>query len=1151
MKDLARGEQEQIVWKEMRALVKQGYINEKEYRRFMVAYEQYQKDKSESLITKEAISKPVHQQTKQQSKTEVLKQTEKAVKQSKPQPKTQTPEQARERNITWGLILGVIFLLIGGLVAATSTWELMSPLLKVFTLFGVSLFFFGLSVVSSKLLKIEKTAFAFLTLGSLLIPITVIAIGFFELFGTYLSLTGEGRYLLGIIGTLLPLPLYMRIGHKHQSKLFVWITYIFLSLLVGFLVASTKVNIDVFYLLIMVYNGLMLFGYHRFKAKKILDLFIKELPRFAQLNLVLSTLLMLFVFEQELFYSFNILLTAALYMGMVFTYNTKEYQFVFSALFAYGTYQLTENSWLVEIDLVIFAIIGALYLVFAKLVRSETFLSKMFHYTSAVISFCAFIYISYQGLVLRADEGSIVLLAAYLVITFTYIYLAEITKNQLFQWLAAIFLLYATGLQLTDIVTDAVDVLSPQLFMFFFNGLGFLLIATGKARKYTKNIQVSVYYLSLAAIFFSMLYGFLEEAFLEVCLMLLLAGFLALYVIKTRSKTEQQVATWLNPITWFMALFILYPWSMDKLPNYQITFGIAFHLAITGLILLGISVLWRKLKRNYLDNATFYTGQVSYLLGLLQLLDGYNVQINEDFLRPLTLVIGIIVFVWLVRRTAYSLFWGLVSLTSLAFYISLISSFQLESFEAIVIYLLFAPVLLLAVERLGGKRNPNLKPYFFWLAHIIQPVFILLLLLDQIGQSSINPVLLFIPLLLYIYSSVWKQKEWEKKLLLYGGMTVVALITATHMAYYEILNRIPGVYGWFITSIFFLVAWLFVTDTWKKRLEWYIIPFVNYGLWMFVTIKETVLLMEIIPVFLFVVISLFFWHRRSWTFGIIIPLSVTFLFWELQRYLLEDYFLILISVISFVVLTAIGRLLFKSPYNFNQKVIQLDWYSITAVGYLVYMLSFMDHETNVWIEALPTLMFTVWLLVQKNRLKRSIVRKTITTVAIISVLPAYFLIYGEYEGYLPELFHAEVIALPFLLIPIILSRKTWKGYSQVMTHVQTASLLLVTIYLVIDAIQGHTIGDALLIGSLSLLSVLVGMQLRIKSYFFIGVGTLLFNLIYQTKPYWGNMPWWGYLLIAGLLLIGLASYNEWRKQKSEIKLEKKLKRILSKLREWS
>lgn len=72
------------------------------------------------------------------------------------------------------------------------------------------------------------------------------------------------------------------------------------------------------------------------------------------------------------------------------------------------------------------------------------------------------------------------------------------------------------------------------------------------------------------------------------------------------------------------------------------------------------------------------------------------------------------------------------------------------------------------------------------------------------------------------------------------------------------------------------------------------------------------------------------------------------------------------------------------------------------------------------------------------------------------------------------------------------------------------------------------------------------MQYRIRCYFFVGILALAFNILIQTKPFWGSLPWWAYLIISGSILIGLASFNEWQK-KNEKKL---LKDKLDKFKDW-
>ncbi|MFP3340514.1 hypothetical protein R0J91_21220, partial [Micrococcus sp. SIMBA_131] len=58
---------------------------------------------------------------------------------------------------------------------------------------GIAAVFFGISWLSGHKLRIEKTAFSFLVLGSLFLPIVVFSAGYFQLFGEWLSVSGAGN----------------------------------------------------------------------------------------------------------------------------------------------------------------------------------------------------------------------------------------------------------------------------------------------------------------------------------------------------------------------------------------------------------------------------------------------------------------------------------------------------------------------------------------------------------------------------------------------------------------------------------------------------------------------------------------------------------------------------------------------------------------------------------------------------------------------------------------------------------------------------------------------------------------------------------------------------------------------------------------------
>ncbi|SHN10678.1 hypothetical protein [Gracilibacillus kekensis] len=1150
--DILQSEREKIVGQEMVKLLKQGYLSEEEFMRVMNSYKQYVNDQEQELadihtVIRETDSEINNKEDKQQLaiNKEVSNKKEPEIKQKvKPQ---KSKEQIRERNITWLLILGVAFLLISGLVVATSTWEQMGALLKVVTLVGVSVFFLGLSGISSSVLKIEKTAFAFLTLGSLLFPIAIIAIGYFGLFGDYLTLTGEGKYLLGIICTLLPLPLYARNAVKNNSRLFVWIFFLFMSCFAGFVVAAMNVSVDLFYFLIMVYNAVLLYGYHRYRHLESIRLFMKELPAYAQLNLVISTLLMLFVYNDSLFYSFNVLLTALIYISMVYVYNTKSYQLVFSGLFAYGVYQFTENSWLQSVDLFVYGLLGAAYLVFAYLMRKDAYLAKVFHYTSGVISLFAFIYISYQGLLIRGNEQSWTLLFAYLTIAGTYIYLSSITTRQVFRWLASIFI-FTSGLELWDLMFESF--LSIQLFSFIFASLLFIWIGDRTKLSYLQTIKTSTYYLSIIVMLLAIVYGLILETYFEASFMFLISGCLALIVTKSRSNTTKQIGLWSHAISWLLAFIVLYPEIISRFMTYYNELNIAFHTAIAGILLLVISLIWKKANNVLLAETTFYTGQASYLMAMFLLLVNYP--INEEFVRPALLLIGIGVFVWLVRYARVGPLWLLVAVITVSFYASLIRTFAIEEFEAIMWYIMFAPVLLIVIGRVAGKVTKELKIYFFWFAHFILIMIITSILADYMFEQLLHPTILVIPFILYLYSMVIMSEEWEKKVFLYAAMSMVPFLVTANVAYYNLEQYVSISYSLIVSTVLFFVAWLFVRPIWKKRVEWYMIPFANYSLLMVIAVEQITHVIELMIIVGFLLLNLYLLHIRKWLNVLVLPLLLTILMWNRQSYIDNDLSMFIISIGSFIVLLVAGRIFYQTLVEIVSKKWMIDWYSVVAVLYLGYSLNFAESIGIVWIRILPYVLLAIWLFLQANRIQQQLMQKVFITSAGISLLPAYYIILQEYLVHISDLFHAELMVLPILILSIVMEKKTWKNHKRIMSQVQTVILVLITVYLVVDAIQSNTVWDALIVGTLSLVALLIGMSFQIKSYFFVGLGTLLFNVIYQTKPYWGNMPWWGYLLIAGITLITIASYNEWTKQRqTEGKLIKKFKQLMNRLKEWN
>ncbi|MYL30399.1 hypothetical protein GLW03_11250 [Halobacillus halophilus] len=1106
----------------------EGYIDDETYT-YVKKQDQQYKEALALRIERQGASDPV--------KNERPKPAE-PVKKVK---KQKSPEEVRERNITWSLILGVALLLMTGVIIATSQWDQLGPGAKLTAIIGVSLFFFALSYGTKRVLGIEKTAFAFLTLGSLLIPVAVLAAGYFELFGRYYSMDGEGRYILGMAGALIPLPLYIRHALVYRSRLYVWIALIFMSMTAAFTAGALPVGTDGFYLIVMMYNAALLGGYIRFSKQKRWQLFTRELPVYTQLHLVLSTLFMLFFFEEEVFHSFNLLLTAAMYMAMVFVYGTKEYQFVFSAMLAYAVYQLVEHTPLQQVEEVLLPAAGLLYLGFAYAVKQQGFVKKMFHYISGVVSICAFIYITFQSLQLRAEQDSWLLLAAYIIIMLNYLLLAVVSGRTIFKYLTPVFYMISAA-QLWSLIDGG----PMYLFVYFAAAVLCLVPGLWGKGRWIQPVQFSSFFISLLAMAACITLAWTMEAYGHLSLQFLVSSALAVAVYKKGAEEDWRwTAQWFHPTALLISMILIYQPMTDGIPGYGDGFGYSFHLACSGLLLFAGAGGWRFVKEKPLEIKTFYIGQGTYITAMALLL--FDPLVDPIFVRPLLLFIGLFVTYGLTVYGKKASLWIFPALTTAGFYLSLISPLPLAGFEEALIYSLFAPVLLLVIADKG--KVLGLGPSFYRLAHGMLPVIIGLMWLTTLGTEGVHPLFFLVPLVVYSWSARRAEREYGRRYMLYAAAFLVYVSVYTLSAQWGLWTAVPGEYAFMITTVILGMVWAVLSPSWRKRLDWFLIPFSIVGLALMMSRSGPTASFEIALMSAYVVITLVLIHFRRWWYVLFLPLLLTLLMWDNIGQMWGRDVLIPVLAAAAVLVYVAGWYLFRSLIPSRQKV---DAYAFTALMYIGFLTIYTAGFGNVWVEGLPLLLTGAWMMGSASRWKRPLFDKVSYTVGSACFYGAYLWVLAGYRAYVPDLLEAELYTLPLLFVLYLLRKRTWHEYRGMMNHVQSALLLFIAAYLVSDAILSHTIWDAWIIGGLSVLSMLAGMQLKIKSYFFTGMGVLIFNVIYQTKPYWGRAPWWVYLLTAGLLLIGTASYNEWQKQQSgkEKPVERKLKKWWLSLKQW-
>lgn len=1019
-----------------------------------------------------------------------------------PKKSIKTEEQIRERNITWLLNLGVILLLIGGLYVATSNWATMSNITKAGSIGLISILFYGIAFVSKKVLRIDKTAFAFLILGSLFLPIFLLSIGWFQLVGTYLSIFGDGRYLFGMLSSFLVLPVYVLLGRRLSSRLFVWFAYLAMLIGMGFLIASFRVEEDSFFLGMTLFQALLLLIYHRTKANENLKLFTREFVYFAQLNLILTTLLMLVLYHSNAYLGFNLILTAIIFLSMVYVTGKKEYHFVFSAMLVFGVYQFVQFSFLSELSTIIYAILGFVFLLVPRMLDDGYPWKRIFTFTSGVVSGLAFLFITFEAILIKWGTPSFTLLLSYVAIAGNFLYLSNTIKKWLFRYLTAVFMSIAflEGLLL---INEKVDLRPFVLFVFMIGFIMFTVFGVFAKVKYLDCVQqpardIGWFYMGTALYAALVMY-----AWWELGVILLFISLCAFLSLKNENRTAfKPLAEWLVPIAVGLGVVAFgEEWRLVS-EFYNQEWGVPTHFIISALVLLAIHIRIRNIKAFYVAHV-FYT--IAILLGLV-------LPINEDWVRPLIFIGGIGMYAMLYNVTKIRYFSYLVSLITLAAYFNVLYSIgEMGNLQFIV-----GAVLLFAITKF--MKNKELYRAFAVVGHIYMP-FAFIFTLFMYENEAIWSFL--IGVVIYGISTLRVEQEWQRKLFLYSTFTSLFVVFATGIAFTEGMD---GEFAYLFTSIVITGFWLFADTQYKKRIIYYLVPFSFLGILAFMVMYPFQMLPYVVSL-LYSIGTLVVLHVAKWELLTAIP--TLFIYGGTLLYLMFHPFGAMNEQLTLAVFGVVFLLAGKWFYEelFGKKTV--DVYTMGA--FLFFATMFVLEQPTPLIKILPGLLMAGALWLQRIRVPSSQTWLP-TFIAGMVLLQPYYVLLGELNVH--HLLEMEAIVLPFVVLGIYLRICLQGRYERMTNWLQWAILIFVSAVLVVDGLETSTVYDALIVGCLSLGSILAGVFWRIKSYFIVGSGVLLLNVFMQTRSYWGNLPWWAYLLIAGSILIGVASSNEWNKQKA-------------------
>lgn len=247
------------------------------------------------------------------------------------------------------------------------------------------------------------------------------------------------------------------------------------------------------------------------------------------------------------------------------------------------------------------------------------------------------------------------------------------------------------------------------------------------------------------------------------------------------------------------------------------------------------------------------------------------------------------------------------------------------------------------------------------------------------------------------------------------------------------------------------------------------------------------------------------------------------------------------ALITFILMAALGRILFNTltqrALDRADDAADIDWFTLwNFIGPLSLLWLSPDRQ---WL-FFSCLLWAVYALTYYNRLTKQYANATALTFALAALCAAYWV---QPYFIFPAILETELNLLPLLLFFLLLHKKIWRGQTQITGTLLFSASAYAVVRLGVDVVYLDQITDSLLMGVGALALLLGAFWHKKKRWFLLAFASLLFLAIYMTKDYWFNLAWWVYLLTVGMVLIGIATINEWCR-KHDTSLAKKCGRFM-------
>lgn len=260
-------------------------------------------------------------------------------------------EKHSDKEIKNSLILtiGSILIVLSAIVFLASTWKITHNVVKTAVISLMLIIFFGISNIAEKKLNLKQTSKTFYYIALIYIPIVLLSISLFSLFGHYLSLYGEGKYIYLMLSSILVSIIYYFVSkRKNNSTIFVF-SFIFQLLTIIFLVLIFTNNFSAIMLGLISYIIVidLLYVFNKFYFNKNIHLRLINVFNIAFISLIIFT--SLFKINITVLEIINLIVSlVSLYIFLIKIWNKyKVYQYLYPLfiIFTFTSFsRLFENS---------------------------------------------------------------------------------------------------------------------------------------------------------------------------------------------------------------------------------------------------------------------------------------------------------------------------------------------------------------------------------------------------------------------------------------------------------------------------------------------------------------------------------------------------------------------------------------------------------------------------------------------------------------------------------------------------------------------------------------------------------------------------------------------------------------------------------------